>query len=174
LPAASDTGECEVLVDSRRTQMTIVRIAQAEPRPGRLPGDGFETRGVLVVLNRRGRPPGGADLADGAGRGDLAELAARPAADISSSGAPQELAARLLRAAGASATWVDIAVTEPVPARLSGHHVHRRLQDHDLARRRARLGQLPDQPGGARLRPGRHVAGLVSMLITMTNVFRFR
>lgn len=30
--------------------MTIVRIAHAEPRPGKLPGGGFETRGVLVVL----------------------------------------------------------------------------------------------------------------------------
>ena len=30
--------------------MTTVRIAHAEPRPGRLPNGGFDTRGFLVVL----------------------------------------------------------------------------------------------------------------------------
>jgi hypothetical protein len=93
--------------------MTTVRIAHVEPRPGRLPNGGFQTRGFLVVL------------ADDAGRravpiwlrepaaGDLAQLAARPPGEITPSGAPQELATRLLRAAGASVTGVDIDVTEP-------------------------------------------------------------
>src|SRR6201996_1322313 len=93
--------------------MTTVRIAHVEPRPGRLPGGGFQTCGFLVVL------------ADDAGRravpvwlrepaaGDLAQLAARPPGETAPSGAPQELAARLLRTAGASVTWVDIDVTDP-------------------------------------------------------------
>jgi len=93
--------------------MTTVRIAHVEPRPGRLPGGGFQTRGFLVVL---------ADDAGGRAvpvwlrepaAGDLAELAARPPGEITPSGAPQELAARLLGAAGASVTGVDIDVTDP-------------------------------------------------------------
>jgi hypothetical protein len=96
--------------------MTSVRIAHVEPRPGRLPDGGFHTRGFLVVLaddaGRRAVPiwlaePAAGDLAQ------LAELAARPAEEITSSGAPQELATRLLRAAGASVTGVDIDVIEP-------------------------------------------------------------
>jgi hypothetical protein len=93
--------------------MTIVRIAHVEPRPGRLPNGGFQTRGFLVVL------------ADDAGRravpiwlrepaaGDLAQLATRAPGEITPGGAPEELATRLLRAAGASVTGVDIDVTEP-------------------------------------------------------------
>ena len=98
--------------------MTTVRIAHVEPKPGRLPDGGFQTRGFLVVL------------ADDAGRravpiwltepaaGDLAELAARPPGEIMSSGAPQELATRLLRAAGATVTGVDIDVTKLNAAEL--------------------------------------------------------
>lgn len=98
--------------------MTTVRIAHVEPRPGRLPGGGFQTRGFLVVL------------ADDAGRravpiwlrepsaGDLAQLAARPPGKITPGGAPQELATRLLRAAGASVTGVDIDVTDSDAAEL--------------------------------------------------------
>jgi len=98
--------------------MTIVRIAHAEPRPGRLPGGGFETRGVLVVLaDEAGRRAVPIWLTEPAG-GDLAELAARPPGEITSSGTPQELAARLLRAAGASVTGVNIDVTEPDAAEL--------------------------------------------------------
>jgi bifunctional DNase/RNase len=91
--------------------MTTVRIAHVEPKPGRLPGGGFQTRGYLVVLaddaRRRAVPvwlaePAAGDLAR------LVELAARPAEEAASSGAPQELAARLLRAAGAQVTSVDI------------------------------------------------------------------
>src|SRR5258708_26411995 len=92
LRAASDTGECEVLVDSWRTPVTTVRIAHVEPRPGRLPGGGFQTRGFLVVLaddaGRRAVPiwlrePAAGDLAQ------LAEFAARPAGAITPGGAPQ-------------------------------------------------------------------------------------
>ena len=101
--------------------MTIVRVAYVEPRPGKLPDGGFETRGFLVVLaddaGRRAVPiwltePTAGDLAQ------LAEFAARSPGEITPSGAPQELATRLLRAAGASVTGVDIDVTEPNAAKL--------------------------------------------------------
>jgi len=101
--------------------MTTVRIAHVEPRPGRLPDGGFQTRGFLVVLaddtGRRAVPvwlrdPAGGDLAQ------LAEFAARSPGEITPSGAPQELATRLLRAAGASVTGVDIDVAEPDAAEL--------------------------------------------------------
>ena len=96
--------------------MTTVRIAHAEPRPGKLGNGGFNTRGHLVVLaddaGHRAVPiwlrgePGGSDLAR------LIELSGGPADQIVSAGAPEEVTARLLRAAGASVTGVDIEVTE--------------------------------------------------------------
>ncbi len=101
--------------------MATVRIAHVEPRPGRLPGGGFQTRGFLVILaddaGRRAVPvwlrePAASDLAR------LAEAAARPPGEIASCGAPQELTARLLRAAGARVTGVDIDLTGPDAAEL--------------------------------------------------------
>lgn len=101
--------------------MTIVRIAHVEPRPGRLPDGGFQTRGFLVVLAddaaRRAVPiwlrePAGSDLAQ------LAELAAQPPEEITPGGAPQELATRLLRAVGASVTGVDIDMADPHTSEL--------------------------------------------------------
>ena len=95
--------------------MTTVRIAHAEPRPGRLPNGGFSTRGFLVVLaddrGHRAVPiwmqaePGDGDLSQ------LLELAARPAGEVVTAGAPEELTARLLRAVGARVTGVDIDLT---------------------------------------------------------------
>jgi hypothetical protein len=95
--------------------MTTVRIAHAEPRPGKLPNGGFSTRGFLVVLaddaGHRAVPiwmqaePGDGDLSQ------LLELAARSAGEIVTTDAPQELTARLLGAAGASVTGVDIDLT---------------------------------------------------------------
>jgi hypothetical protein len=95
--------------------MTTVRIAHAEPRPGRLANGGFSTRGFLVVLaddlGHRAVPiwmqaePGDGDLSQ------ILELAARPAGEIVTTDAPEELTARLLLAAGASVTGVDIDVT---------------------------------------------------------------
>jgi hypothetical protein len=110
--------------------MTTVRIAHAEPRPGRLGNGEFQTRGYLVVLaddaGRRAVPiwlrdgePGEADLAE------LVKFASRPAGEageageIVAAGAPQELTARLLRAAGASVTGVDIDVTAADVTELS-------------------------------------------------------
>jgi hypothetical protein len=95
--------------------MTTVRIAHADPRPGKLPNGGFDTRGFLVVLaddaGHRAVPiwmlaePGDGDLSQ------LLELAARPAGEIVTTDAPRELTARLLRAAGARVTGVDIDLT---------------------------------------------------------------
>jgi hypothetical protein len=92
--------------------MTTVRIAHAEPRPGKLENGGFQTLGWLVVLadeaGHRAVPvwlrgePGSEDLAK------LVAAAARPAEEIVTADAPEELTARLLRAAGASVTGVDI------------------------------------------------------------------
>jgi hypothetical protein len=95
--------------------MTTVRIAHAEPRPGRLANGGFSTSGFLVVLaddiGHRAVPiwmqaePGDGDLSQ------ILELATRPAGEIVTADAPEELTARLLRAVGASVTGVDIDVT---------------------------------------------------------------
>jgi len=92
--------------------MTTVRIAHAEPRPGNLGHGIFITAGYLVVLaddaGHRALPiwfgghPGG---------GSLSGLLDRTADDIMTSGAPEELNARLLDAAGASVTGVDVEMT---------------------------------------------------------------
>jgi hypothetical protein len=103
--------------------MTTVRIAHAEPRPGRLPNGEFQTRGYLVVLADdaghravsiwlRGEP-GEADLSQ------LVEVSGRPAGEIIAVDAPAEIAARLLRAADARVTGVDIEVTAPHVDELS-------------------------------------------------------
>ena len=96
--------------------MTTVRIAHAEPRPGKLSNGEFQTRGHLVVLaddaGRRAVPvwlrgePGEEDLAR------IVDSAAQRAEDIVTSGAPEELTARLLHTAGVTVTGVDIQVTE--------------------------------------------------------------
>jgi hypothetical protein len=101
--------------------VSTVRIAHAEPRPGRLANGGFETRGHLVVLaddaGHRAVPiwmrdPGAGDLSD------LLELASRPADQIIAD-VPQELTTRLLGAARTRVTGVDIDLTDPGAAELS-------------------------------------------------------
>jgi hypothetical protein len=95
--------------------MTIVRIAHAEPRPGRLGNGGFQTRGHLVVLaDDAGHRAAAIWMRGDPGAGDLAqlvELSSRPPGEIIAVDVPEELTARLLRAAGASVTGVDIDVT---------------------------------------------------------------
>ena len=97
--------------------MTTIRIAHAEPRPGRLANGGFHTGGHLVVLaddaGRRAVPiwMQGAD--------DLANLLERPAGQVITDGVPEELTTRLLGAARARVTGVDIDMTEADAAELS-------------------------------------------------------
>jgi hypothetical protein len=95
--------------------MTTVRIAHAEPRPGRLANGEFQTRGHLVVLaddaRRRAVPIW---MRGDPGAGDLSQLVGsvrRPADEIVTADAPQVLTARLLGAAGANVTEVDIEAT---------------------------------------------------------------
>jgi hypothetical protein len=94
--------------------MTTVRIAHAEPRPGQLEHGGFQTLGWLVVLaDDAGHRAVPVWLREEAG-GDLERLvaaAAQPAEEIVTADASEELTARLLHAAGASVTGVDIDVT---------------------------------------------------------------
>ena len=103
--------------------MIPVRIAHAEPRPGNLGNGNFQTLGYLVVLADdvghravhiwfRGEP-GASDLSQ------LVELAGRPAGEIIVVDAPQELTARLVGAAGARVTGVDIDLTAPEVDELS-------------------------------------------------------
>jgi hypothetical protein len=112
--------------------MTTVRIAHAEPRPGKLGDGSFITRGFLVVLadeaGHRAVPiwlrgePGGESLSQ------LLELSGRSAGEIVTADAPQELTARLLRAAGASVTGVDIDVTQAEIDELSPEVTSTRIE----------------------------------------------
>jgi hypothetical protein len=103
--------------------MTTVRIAYAEPRPGKLESGGFQTLGHLVVLaddaGHRAVPiwlrgePGEGDLAQ------LVELTRNPIGAIIAADVPEELTARLLQAAGATVTGVDIDLTTTDAAELT-------------------------------------------------------
>ena len=89
--------------------MTTVRIAHAEPRPGNL-GDGrVVIRGFLVVLaddsGRRALPLW---LHAQPGAHALWELLERPPVDTTAAEEPADLVIRLLGAAGARVTGVDI------------------------------------------------------------------
>ena len=99
--------------------MATVRVAHAEPLPGKLPDGEILTAGHLVVLAddvghravpiwlRGGTEPGVDDLAR------LVELRDRPPEEAVSVAVPEELTTRLLEVAGASVTGVDIDVTLP-------------------------------------------------------------
>jgi hypothetical protein len=97
--------------------MATVRVAHAEPLPGKLPAGEVLTLGHLVVLaddaGHRAVPiwlrdePGVDDLAR------LVELRDRPPEEAVSAAVPEELTTRLLGVAGASVTGVDIDVTLP-------------------------------------------------------------
>jgi hypothetical protein len=91
--------------------MTTVRIAHAEPRPGKLSTGGFSTRGYLVVLaDDAGRRAVPIWMTGEPGGGDLSQLVGS-AREIVTAGAPQELTARLLHAVDATVTSVDLDVT---------------------------------------------------------------
>jgi hypothetical protein len=103
--------------------MTAVRIAHAEPRPGRLENGEFQTLGYLVVLaDDDGRRAVPVWLRGEHGANDLVhliELADKPAGEIVTADVPQVLTARLLATAGAAVTGVDIDVTAPDADELS-------------------------------------------------------
>jgi hypothetical protein len=89
--------------------MTTVRIAHAEPRPGRLGNDRVVIQGFLVVLaddaGQRALPLW---LRGEPGADSLRELIERPPGDTTVAEAPEDLVTRLLRAAGARVNGVDI------------------------------------------------------------------
>jgi hypothetical protein len=100
--------------------VTIVRIAHAQPRRLRLPDGGARTGQYLVVLadDPAGRAlplwlrvPGG---------DSLSRLLDLPAADELPTGVLEETAARMLHAAGARVTGVDIEPTGDAPELGSG------------------------------------------------------
>jgi hypothetical protein len=98
--------------------MTTVRIAHAEPRPGRLENGEFQTRGWLVVLaDDAGHRAVPVWLRGEPGADDLARLveatagSAGSAEEVGTGAAPEELTVGLLHTAGASVTGVDIDVT---------------------------------------------------------------
>jgi hypothetical protein len=101
--------------------VTTVRIAHAEPRPGRMP-DGSVVVGQFLIVLVDTEPAG-----DGArralplwlrvpGGGSLWQLLDRPAEDAAMADVLEETAARLLRAAGVRVSAVDI---EPISSDAS-------------------------------------------------------
>jgi hypothetical protein len=91
--------------------VTTVRIAHAEPRPGRLANGEFHTQGHLVVLaDDAGRRAVPVWLRGEPGEGELARLLEHEPEPVPA-GVPQELTVRLLRAARARVTGVDIDLT---------------------------------------------------------------
>jgi hypothetical protein len=99
--------------------MTTVRIAHAEPRPGKLSTGGFDTRGYLIVLaDDAGHRAVPIWMTSEPGGGDLSELLGS-AHEIVTASAPQELTARLLHEVNATVTGVDIDVTAADATELS-------------------------------------------------------
>jgi hypothetical protein len=99
--------------------VTTVRIAYAEPWPGKLPHGGFRTSGHLVVLaDDAGHRAVPVWLWGEPGSGHLSELLELSGADIIAD-VPQELTTRLLGAARARVTGVDIDLTGPGTDELS-------------------------------------------------------
>jgi hypothetical protein len=95
--------------------MTAVRIAHAEPQPGWRPDGGFAVSSYLVVL---ADDAGGRALPiwlTGSDGESLGRLLDRPAADAGITGVAEELAGRLLTAAGVIVTGVDIDEADPAP-----------------------------------------------------------
>ena len=137
--------------------MTAVRIAHADPRPGNLGKGVFITNGYLVVLaddaGHRAMPvwfrghPGG---------DSLAKLTGGETDDITPAGAPEELTGRLLRAAGASVTGVDIDAPEPEADGLDPEAFTARIEAGLPGGSPARDGPVRSRPGhgGRGGRPG--------------------
>ena len=100
--------------------VTTLRIAHAEPRPGRLANGGFQTVGYLVVLaDDAGHRAVSIWMQDAGDLSHLLDVAGLPADQVIDAGVPQELTTRLLGAARARVTGVDIDVTQGDAAELS-------------------------------------------------------
>jgi hypothetical protein len=125
--------------------MITVRIAHARPWPGEV-GDGrFLVVGYLVVLaddvGRRAVPVW--LLHDRAGADSLPRLLDEPGSVTVTAGVPEEVGARLLRAAGATVTGVDIETTAPDVGELTPETATARIEVGGRAGSRqvtARLG----------------------------------
>jgi hypothetical protein len=99
--------------------VTTLRIAHAEPRPGKLPSGGFQTRGHLVVLaDDAGHRAVPIWMGGEPGSGDLSYLL-ELADEVIAADVPQILTTRLLGAAHTRVTGVDIDVTDADVAELS-------------------------------------------------------
>jgi hypothetical protein len=108
--------------------MTPVRIAHAEPQPGRLADGGFQTLGFLVVLaDEAGHRAVPIWMRGEPGAGDLSQLVRRPAGEIVWDDAPQILTARLLAEAGTRVTGVDVEGTSADPGELSSRDTVARI-----------------------------------------------
>jgi hypothetical protein len=91
--------------------MTTVRIARVEPRPGRLADGTIRVNRFLVVLADESEPralPVWLPAPDG---DSLWRLVGRPDGEAGMAGVAEETAGRLLHAAGATVTRVDVEVT---------------------------------------------------------------
>jgi hypothetical protein len=107
--------------------MTVVRIAQAQPRARRHPNGNFRIDRCLVVLADEAggrslplwlRVPGGSSLR---------RLLDRPAADEVQACVLEETAARLLQAAGVKVTGVDLEPVSEEPPELDSDTVRARV-----------------------------------------------
>jgi hypothetical protein len=120
--------------------VTIVRIAHADPRPGRMPDGSVRISRFLVVLastvladtvladtvladDGAGAHRAVAVLLHVPGGGSLWRLLDRPAGGAAMAGVLEETAARLLRAAGARVTAVDLQPTSENVEELSSDTV---------------------------------------------------
>jgi hypothetical protein len=106
--------------------VTVVRIAHAEPRPGRMPEGAFRISSFLVVLAddaaRRALPL----VLRGPGGHSLWRLLDRPADEVLA-GVLEETAARVLHAARVKVTGVDIEPTGEDAAELDSDTVAARI-----------------------------------------------
>jgi hypothetical protein len=99
-----------------------VRIAHARPWPGEVGDRRFRIEGYLVVLaDDAGHRAVPVWLLHGdlAGAGSLSRLAEEPDGVTVTAGVPEELGARLLRAAEAAVTGVDIELTDDAAGQLT-------------------------------------------------------
>jgi hypothetical protein len=99
--------------------VTTFRIARSELRHGRLASGEFSPAHLVVLADDAGHQAVPIWLPGGLGTITLQNVLERPADQVITDAAPQDLTTRLLGAAGAQVTGVDIDVTEAGAAELS-------------------------------------------------------